>query len=307
MTHPPADSDALVSGQLVDWVNTRWSDELGAIDGHDIRFIAATLAETRPELCVEIGCASGFSTVAIAMMLDRLGASHLHSFDLLDHFYAEPEQRVGYLVGERSGKSETQIDIHPGKISFDVAATLGERKVDWCLIDANHKHPWPLLDTLAMLPLMRPGAYIVHHDLLMYKDTRDAFYACGPKVLFDQVPPREKIWFASKVDRGSATPMKTRRIDGNIFALRVPETIDSLAWTLAQGLYLPWDPLPNAFIGEETAGKIRRCLSALYNPMLAAAFETSWQRYNHLAQPVPERSVAQRMMSRLRGGQSRDG
>ncbi|MFA3916500.1 class I SAM-dependent methyltransferase [Ruegeria hyattellae] len=111
--------------------------------------------------------------------------------------------------------------------------------IDLCFIDAMHNHPWPLADTLAVLPLMKPDGIIVHHDLQMFHGSD--LYATGPKVLRDQVPKDLLLSFGDFVDRNAHGSLVTRQISDNIYAIRVSEDLGGLAETLSLGFCIGWD------------------------------------------------------------------
>lgn len=287
----------LIPDDITTWFNARWDGNMGAIDGHDVRFIASLLAEVKPKTIVEIGCASGLSTSMISMMQSRQGPSTLHSFDFLDHFYANPEKKLGYLLDESGPSEGVDIQIHSKSNSLDVGDALNGTSIDFCFIDANHTHPWPTIDTLAVLPLMRPGSYIVHHDLRMFEGSQVDEYATGPKVLMDQTPRRKLIPFQSRVNTHKKTRMHTRQIDENIFAIRIPRDISTMAKMLSRGFLIGWDRRPNAYLGPEFVQQFQSYLSEHYNPEIRKSFELGLARYNH--QPTP-RSPLRRILGKLK-------
>ena len=59
--------------------------------------------------------------------------------------------------------------------------------VNLTFIDANHYHPWPLLDLLHMSVLAKRGSWVVLHDINLPVITPECL-ACGAKWLFDEWP-----------------------------------------------------------------------------------------------------------------------
>ncbi len=298
MAHPVHDGPSLITPRLEAFVNTHWNDHIGAVDGHDIQFLASLLAEAAPTTMIEIGCASGFSTAAIAMMMAERGPTTLHSFDLATRFYADPSKPLGYLVADLELPDTVNVTLHPGKTSLDVGRTLQGAQADFCFIDARHAHPWPILDTLAVLPHMRPGAFIVHHDLKMYRDDRADIYANGPKVVLDHTPEELRVWFGSRVFGSRHHALKVRALGpGNIFALKVPQKAEELAFSLSEGLYLPWDPLPETYISPEFVAGFTDLLASAYPKHICDAFACGLARYNRPI-PVPRPGFLRRLTGR---------
>ncbi|MEP4037714.1 class I SAM-dependent methyltransferase [Pseudophaeobacter sp.] len=275
------ESDSLITDELISWMNSHWAMHMGAVDGHDIRFIASLLQEAQPTNLVEVGCASGLSTGALVMMLKELGnTAKLNSFDIATQFYADSSKELGYLLKQVEQGEKVEAAIYPKTTSLDVASVLESKQIDFCFIDANHSQPWPIIDTLAILPHMKPGSYIVHHDLKMYHDPRKDEFATGPKTVLDQTPNDLCVWFDMRVNTANETGLVTRGIVGNIFAIKVPENTEGLVWSLAQGLYLPWDPIFNTYIEPAMAKRIEHFFSEEYSPAVSEAFEISKLRYN---------------------------
>lgn len=274
--------ETLLNDQIAAWFNARWTPAMGAIDGHDLRFMASLLAEAKPKTVVEIGCASGLSTSVLAMMLDQIGPAAITSFDLGTQFYADPSKAVGYLTKEIPVLPRTEIEIVTGRACLAVPDRFEAESVDFCFIDAAHQHPWPLIDTLVMLPLLKPGGFIVHHDPIMAWSAQ--LHATGPKLLQLLLPEDIGISFESRVLGQTASPLKTRTKSGNIFALCRPADIQGFASRMAQGFLLGWDtafaPYRNNRIGDDFSRRLSKYLTKTYAPDVAEAFAVGLKRYN---------------------------
>ncbi|MEP1537498.1 MAG: class I SAM-dependent methyltransferase [Paracoccaceae bacterium] len=277
----------IIPDHLKTWFNARWAPSMGAIDGYDVTFLGMLIASEQPRRVVEIGCASGLSSVILSTLLQAQGGGTLDSFDLLDRFYADPQKPVGYLLKESPDCPDVQVNVHPGTMSLDVKDHV-EGGIDFCFIDAAHKHPWPLIDTLAVLPLMRAGGVIVHHDLQMFKNPVTC--ATGPKVLSDQIPRKLAIRPGQLGSEALTKGLKTRSVHNNIFALRVPEDVTHLSRTLAQGFHLGWDRDPQKRVPEQFADRFSALLKSTYAPDVAQSFEFGLSRYNP---DVPRQGVRQ--------------
>lgn len=264
-----------VTPQLIEWFNSRWSNDLGAIDGKDASFLAALLRDNQPRNVVEIGCASGFSLSVLAGLLQQSGPAQINSFDILDRFYADRNKPVGYLLAEAVPHANVAITIRPNTMSLDVMDHVHE-PIDLCFIDAAHKHPWPLLDTLAVLPRMKPGGVIVHHDLQMFRDARAL--ATGPKVLLDQIPDHLRIIASHQYPVPGGASLLARRVDDNIFALRVPNDRKRLGIALSDGFFLSWDKGVVVRISETVRQRFREFAERHYGAPVVRAFDNGLER-----------------------------
>lgn len=275
-------AEAILSQEIVDWFNARWNHKMGAVDGHDLRFLASLIDETRPGTVVEIGCASGLSTSVMAMMLERLGKASITSFDMGTSFYADPSKAVGYLTAEVPHLAQVEISIVPGHGCLAAPSRFKAETVDFCFIDASHQHPWPLIDTLIMLPLVRAGAYLVHHDPQMANTVTE--HATGPKLLQLILPTDVLVPFAEKVSLRSDLGLKTRNVADNIFAIRRPVDIRNLGSKIGQGFLLGWDTqfVSHRFarIQDAFADQLREYLREHYSADVLRCFNVGMMRYN---------------------------
>lgn len=267
-----------ISKDLVDWFNARWVENMGAIDGQDVAFVAAQIATHQPRTVAEIGCASGLSTSVLAGLMSGQGGGTLDSFDLLDRYYVDHTKRVGYLLDDAPAHPGVTVTVNPGKTCLDVGQHI-HTPIDLCFIDAGHKHPWPLIDTLAVLPLMRPGGIIIHHDLQMFRSTRGDRYANGPKMVLDQAPGASRILpDAANQEHGRAV-MKSRKTVNNIFALRVPNNHRPYGARLSEGFYLGWDKGAHTLLPPGFSDRFAAFLAAHYGPAVGQAWAEGLRRY----------------------------
>ncbi|WP_238366657.1 class I SAM-dependent methyltransferase [Mesobacterium pallidum] len=261
--------------------NERWNGGMGAVDGFDLTFINAIIQRDKPKQVVEIGCASGMSTALMSLMLDSIGGGRIDSYDLAQNYYVDPSKKVGYLVDEIAQQSKTVVDIHRGHTAVDVGESWDPaRPIDFCFIDASHQHPWPLIDTLCVMPYVRPGGLLAQHDLMMYIDKTNKL-AIGPKMLFDQVPQRDLVTFNSLVDPSKVEGLRTRKFAGNMFAIKRPPQLARIGLALSRGFYLPWSvaqPIP-----EDVLIRVEAILRRHYPKGVVQAFNDGIERYHGMS------------------------
>ena len=120
----------------------------------------------------------------------------------------------------------------------------------------------PTIDTMLALPFAKPGSWLLHHDLSLYKyeQWKDGI---GPKHLFDQLQDHEKqvISHASQ----------------NIGCLRVPmEDYRALEPALVKSMMMPWTYRLHSFFAD----RLRPLLAQYWGPAASAAFEEAHDRWS---------------------------
>ncbi len=180
--------------------------------------IEASAKRATDELSIlEIGTASGVSTAALAQGARQLSniRAHIHAFDVLAYCYFDPTRRVGDAAGELAPDLTNSITIHTPQNARDAAAHLPPHSVDLALIDADHRHPAAAIDLLTILPILKPGAWVLIHDIeldLIQSNTPTSPGAqSGPHLLY-------QAWAYDKVRELRDDPRES-----NIGALKIPE------------------------------------------------------------------------------------
>jgi len=95
--------------------------------------------------------------------------------------------------------------------------------VDLLFIDANHFHPWPALDLMATLHLLKKEAWVVLHDIRLPFQSEHQVH--GPMHLFD-------FWKGEKLQS---------RKRGNIGGIRLHEDPEKTISNLKEILAIPWE------------------------------------------------------------------
>ncbi|MEZ0003812.1 class I SAM-dependent methyltransferase [Sinorhizobium fredii] len=173
----------------------------GPITAGDAFFIAAYMASVRPATMIEVGVCSGVSSAFILYAAHKLGLTRegkifLHSVDLL-RLHGEEKHEVGRVV-ERNYPSlaafwKLHVEVTAPKIALeklDLRNQIASDEPTLAFIDANHMHPWPLVDTVSIAELLPKDSWILLQDT--------------------QVMER---WIANCVERGVASPKPCRGVN----------------------------------------------------------------------------------------------
>ena len=174
-----------VYGRRPSWVR-------GTISLPDARFLFDRVVRAGVSDVVEIGSASGVSTsilcvaLATAHRAGRIGGDYrVAAYDLNERFYADQDHATGEAIADMlSPELRGHVYFRIPATAIDVRDHYAPDSLAFAFIDASHKHPWPALDLLAILPSLRPGAEVAMHDInlpLIHSD----FPTWGSKWLYD--------------------------------------------------------------------------------------------------------------------------
>lgn len=174
----------------------------GSLSNVDIEFLYSKVLEYKPQNIAEIGVASGMSSAAILTAVKELNELNndkhtLYSFDLLNHCYWDKSLSIGFAVTKYYNYLAPYFNLKTGKTALNFQNFYEENTLDFVFIDANHKHPYPCLDVLIVLPFIKTGGIICMHDINLPKIHAD-FQVWGVKHLFDEI--------TAKKDQSEATP-----------------------------------------------------------------------------------------------------
>jgi hypothetical protein len=129
-----------------------------------------------------------------------------------------PERRTPWLLDTNSDARRIGLAIPAGSI-------------DLTFIDANHSHPWPLLDLLHVTRVARPQSWIALHDIELPK-LHPQYQVHGPQWLFE-------AWPFNKV-HGVDDSM-------NIGAVQLPADLRDLVPMALELLERPWEHTPTTW------------------------------------------------------------
>ncbi len=190
----------MLSLDEIDAVFARYYFEgMGAVSRYDAKFLCELIHDSQPGKCFEVGVASGMSTTFLLKALAKIGPEReLVSVDISQQYYADRTKEVGYVVATEVPEPGCRFGLHFHHWSADAAAFAADEKFDFVFIDAHHSHPWATIDTMLILPFVKPGAWIVLHDIAL-KDIPRFARETGPFHVYNSfLPPKKKSQFENQ-------------------------------------------------------------------------------------------------------------
>lgn len=193
---------------------------------HECAFMWDVIEAVRPDRIIEVGTASGVSTAMLLHAIERF-CSHeaqVHSYDIGSRCYFDPERPLAAAVAEMAPELIHRTRTYAGTDASDAASMYKPGEIDLLLIDGEHANPAPVIDLLCLACVMKPGAWVILHDIELHNiqntETHESMRHSGAGRLFN-------TWPFQKVQAEGQTPA-----DRNIGAIRLPctsrETIDAL-------------------------------------------------------------------------------
>ena len=237
----------------------------GTTTPDELDYIQRLIAQHRPKRFLEIGTASGLTTGFIARFMEENGGTSVTSIDLSAKFFGQKDKPVGYLAREIYDGHAVDITIHPRLSALDLAQLYGPW--DMAFIDANHQHPWPTVDTLALAPHLSGPKIVVHHDLQLYRRFR-FLRGIGPRVLFNEMPDSHRH---ADIAGG-----------WNIFSIDLTLEDAVMEQVAIGALSMPWTSRPTLTASETE--RFENILGAHYSPDLLKEFREC-RRTNRVSLP----------------------
>jgi predicted O-methyltransferase YrrM len=141
----------------------------GTIGPTDYLFLTAFISILEPQRVVEIGTLTGFSAGVIAAALARrhgsAGASWVDTIDISVQCVIDRTRPSGFEIPETFPELVPLIRLHVPRDATVVLQIAKRDELEVTFIDADHRHPVPLLDLLRVAPCVRSGGWIVLHDV----------------------------------------------------------------------------------------------------------------------------------------------
>lgn len=253
-----------------------WRKGWGSVTVDEAAFILDAISEHRPRAFVELGTASGLSGALIRQMLAAHGGELFVTYDVAPRFFGDPSQETGFLLDEIGGGEPVSLARRIGRGAAELFKAV--ERFDMAFVDANHRHPWPLLDTLFLAEVMEGPRIVIHHDLLLHRRQEEPV-GIGPKHLFDQFPEARR-----RAGGG-----------GNIFLIDLTMRRADLARVAVAALALPWS-LERA-MGDAEREAVRAMLGRSLPPHVLAGFDRAAERFDRPA-PRWRGGALSRLLSR---------
>lgn len=141
----------------------------GAIGSEEFFFLAAMASILAPPRVVEIGTSTGFSAAILAGALHHRSPHStswlVDTIDLHSRYLLDQSQPIGFEIAEMVPALRSRVRVHTGQQSDSVKELAAPDELRLVFVDADHQHPWPLLDVLRIAPFIRGGGWIVLHDI----------------------------------------------------------------------------------------------------------------------------------------------
>ncbi len=141
----------------------------GGIGSRDYFFLTCLVSILAPKRAIEIGTLTGFSTAIIAAAIfHQHGDRKAITVDTVDSHVQcsiDRSRPIGFEIPELVPDLVSTIRIHAGRESDVVREIAAPGEFGLAFIDADHRHPWPLLDVLRLAPYLQPGSWILLHDI----------------------------------------------------------------------------------------------------------------------------------------------
>jgi predicted O-methyltransferase YrrM len=154
-----------------------YAGQAGTINVGDCLFLTAFVSILAPSRVIEVGTLGGFSAavMAAAIRWQHHGQTGIlvETIDRNTHSLLEPEKPVGFLLREMFPALADAVRVHVRADSGTVREFAGRDEIEFAFVDADHQHPRPLLDLVRLGPFLRPGAWVVFHDVRLGTHTAE--------------------------------------------------------------------------------------------------------------------------------------
>ena len=224
--------------------------------GYSIRqdqcFISGIIQEYKPQKVLEVGVASGSSSIVILDAMKNGG--ELYSHDYYSHLERNGKP-VGYLLDKTPHLKNRWILRIGGMCCnyLDEFCADGE-KFDLCFLDTAHRNPGEFLDFLQILPYMKKGGILILHDITLHALKADRSPTCC--ILYSAIKGKKIL------------PQGNFFV--NIGAVILDNDIMDNVFDIFNCLRLPWEYT----ISKEDIIAVRKCFEKYYSKEMLQLFDS---------------------------------
>ena len=235
------------------------SDSSAEMTEWQLAFSCGLVKEYTPKKIVEVGTAAGGTTAVLLNCIHMLGLeTEVFSIDLSDKYYRDPSKRSGYLAEECKGLLKNPL-CHKMCVGIlpDFLEEIGA-DIDFIILDTMHCMPGELLDFLACLPMLKNGAVVIMHDIILNHLGED-LGAFATKVLLT----------AAVGDKIESKGDSVGYLSPGIGAFKVTEDTRKYIKDVFSALTITWRYIPD----EDQIEKYRNIFSNYYGSDCMEKFE----------------------------------
>jgi predicted O-methyltransferase YrrM len=135
--------------------------------GNQPYFINGLIRKYKPKNCLEIGVASGGSSILILNAIKDIPDSRLISLDRNTQLYINKFKKTGYRVKQYFPELTKKGKLFTGQQQHKFLTKLN-MKFDFVFLDTVHYAPGEILNFIEILPFLNENAIFVLHDILFH-------------------------------------------------------------------------------------------------------------------------------------------
>ena len=155
------------------------------MQSHERNFLYQEIKSKKPSKILEIGVSSGSSSVLILNTIKNIRNAKCYSIDYLNNCYYDCNKKTGFIV-DQYPELKSKWKLYTGGLTSKFIEEIGNN-IDFCFIDAAHRHPGEILDFLIILPFLKNNCTIVLHDIALYQFEKKVEHCICNGALFSAV------------------------------------------------------------------------------------------------------------------------
>lgn len=125
-------------------------------------FLTDLVRQYKPKKLLELGVASGSSSVLLSNAIKDIPKSFLTSIDYSTPYYRDKTKNSGFVMDEYPELKRKWI-LYTGGMASKFMDKIG-MEIDFCFIDTMHMLPGEVIDFLLILPYLKSKSIVVFHD-----------------------------------------------------------------------------------------------------------------------------------------------